>query len=118
VPALAALRIGARNHRLIAAGAAALIVVMGLSAVVVASRGGGRVLTANEPVLAGAACPMTSEEAPPSPDLMSAGEVEVAETTDRIAPDPTPPVRLKRKHVKRPARPGAHAKLTKSAAAH
>ena len=41
-PALAALRIGARNHRLIAAGAAALVVVMGISAVVVASRGGGR----------------------------------------------------------------------------
>jgi hypothetical protein len=89
---------------------------MGISAVVVASRGGGRVLTADEPRLAGAACPMASEAAPPTPpapDLMSASEdVDVAEPADTIAPDPTPPVRLKRKHVKRPARPGARAKLT------
>jgi hypothetical protein len=119
--AVPALRIGARNHRLIAAGAAALIVVMGISAGVVASRGGGRetIASASKP-LAGAACPMASEEAPPSPaepsGYTSAGEPELVEAADTIAPEPMrPPVRHKRKHAKRPARHGVQAKPMKLA---
>ena len=112
-PALAALRIGARNHRLIAAGAAALIVVMGISAVVVASRGGGRpVQVASVPPGPGGACAMAAaappEDAPqdaPAPVLMSAAEAEIADPSDAIAPDPAPAVRHKRKHAKHPARP-------------
>jgi hypothetical protein len=111
-PALAALRIGARNHRLIAAGAAALVVVMGISAVVVASRGGGRPVQASSvPPTAGGACAMVAEAAPPAapedtpaPVLMSALESAAADPSDAIAPDTERPVRHKRKHAKPPAR--------------
>jgi hypothetical protein len=88
-----------------AAGAAALVVVMGISAVVVASRGGGPVTTASAPLLAGAACPMASEEAPPLPVEMSASASELAESPETLAPDPVKPrVRHKRKHAQPPAR--------------
>jgi hypothetical protein len=107
-PALAALRIGARNHRLIAAGAAALVVVMGISAVVVASRGGGRAEQASSvPPAAGGACAMVAQAAPqqaPAPILMSAAEPEIADSSDAIAPDAARPARHKRKHAKPPAR--------------
>ena len=118
-PALAALRIGARNHRLIAAGAAALVVVMGISAVVVASRGGGRaVQTGSMPPAVGGACAMVAQTAPetgaksapadaPAPVLMSAAEPEAADAPDAIAPDMAPPVRPKRKHAKPRARQAA-----------
>lgn len=111
-PALAALRIGARNHRLIAAGAAALVVVMGISAVVVASRGGGRAeQVASLPPAPGGACPMVAEAAPenaPETILMSAAEPEMVDPSDAIAPAPAPPVRHKRKHAKHPARHAPH----------
>ena len=107
-PALAALRIGARNHRLIAAGAAALVVVMGISAVVVASRGGGRTeQAASVPPAPGGACAMIAEAAPqaaPEPILMSAAEPAMTDPSDAIAPDAARPVRHKRKHAKHPAR--------------
>ena len=123
-PALAALRIRARNHRLIAVGAAALMVVMGISAVVVASRGGGRaVQVASVPPAPGGACAMVAEAAPPAapentpaPLLMSALESAVADPSDAIAADVARPVRHKRKHAKHPARhaPRVAVKLTKS----
>jgi hypothetical protein len=116
-PALSALRIGARNHRLIAAGAAALIAVMGLSAGVVASRGTGRAAPAIAGPAGGAARAPIVDEAPlpASPVAVSAAVVEVTEAPDTIAPDPAPPVRPKRKHVKRPARQDVRVKPAKPA---
>jgi len=121
-PALGALRIGARNHRFMAAGAAALMVVMCISAVVVASRGASPVALAHAPLvlLAGGACPMASEEeAPPSLDSsvdMSTAEPELGDPADTISPDPMPPpVRHKRKLAKRPARHVVPAKAVKPA---
>ncbi len=118
--ALAAARLGARNHRLIAAGAAALIAVMGVSAGVVASRGGAGATIAGAPIAAGSAAAtagvaraQVSEKSngavlPAALDPSAAAEPWLAaragESREPIAGAPPPAPRPRRKHAKHPAR--------------
>jgi hypothetical protein len=112
---LAVFRNSSRQVRILAAGAAALIAVTGVSAGVVASRGNGRAL----PVAARASSPSMIASgliAPPTHPAVSLAPAPAVAMT--VAPDQDPlpasaaiaPAPRKRKHAKAPARQVVRAK--------
>lgn len=106
--ALALFRSRSRERRLIATAAAALSVVMGISAVVVASRSGGQA-AGGIPLAIGAGGPPIGEAPPteaPSPPI--APDFESQASAESIAPEAPP--RLHRKHGKHAKGPGKHSR--------
>jgi hypothetical protein len=109
-----------RDRRLVAVAAAALLVVTGISAGVVASRGSARTPTGSVRLevaeVAGAAGPVVREAAPPAAAPAASPEDDASLSPGLIIaselPDPSPPSHRRRssKHAKASPRHGAHAK--------
>jgi hypothetical protein len=114
----AGFRDSSRQMRVLAAGAAALVAVTGVSAGVVASRGAGRTLPAVTPhVVAHNGTVASQTPAPPAAVAMTAPEQDPfpAPAPSSTAVAVTQATR-KRKHAKSPARQAAHAKAPTTSA--
>lgn len=119
---LAIFRNSSRQVRLLAAGAAALIAVTGVSAGVVASRGNGRALPvaphAQSTIASGLIAPPTHPPASLAPPTLPSPAIAMTVAPDEdplpasasIAPAATAPAPRKRKHTKTPARLAVRAK--------
>jgi hypothetical protein len=111
----AAFRSTSRDRRLIAAAAVTLVVVMGVSAGVVASRGGARPTLGSDRVDIGAGSAVVSEATLTPPAPVAPPERDMRASSASIPPEASPPPHRKRKHVKRPTR---HSMQTKAAGKH